>query len=602
MHRFNSYVTDVKWKRIYLSIVLETEEGESFPKDIRAYLLNDKALAETAFQVVKNEGSCCEIMVNVSNSGINRCINNGTYTILIADEAEERISEPQYEGEVEDLLRWSHVFRYDNSNGAYTVSFMLDEEAPFPRFQILFFNAYKRAMGNMPVLEADEKEHKEEEQETEDLFEGEGAKAEYKERKAPLWRRCLTKSRRKKLASKIYKFARKFKTSKKKCIVFFSQQDDSLTTNMKALYDRMLERGLDKEYEIRLSLRNSVAVKQPPKESLRMVLDAARADVLILDDHAPLFNYLVISPDTVMIQIWHAGAGFKGVGYSRWGHYGCPGPFSCHRQYTYAVSASARISGFFSEQFGILDEQVIPAGMPRMDSFLDEEKNKEARERLYASMPSLKGRKVILFAPTYRGRNRKSAYYPYEKIDFEGLYDLCLKKNAAVLFKMHPWVNEPVPLEEQWKDRFFDMNTYPDINELFSITDVLITDYSSSMFEYALLNKPMLAFAFDKVQFAASRGFHRNYDENVPGKICSTFEELLKALWNEDYEYEKHESYMERHFDHTDTHNADRVIDWLVLGNLPEEYARALEEKKDQVEALRGRDFGRLVWNRQKGV
>lgn len=593
MKRFRTYVKDIRWERIWLTILLETQGQERFPEHFSAYLLNGKGVAETALQVSENDGRSAALVMNVSNSGVNRCIQNGTYTLLLLDEGTEQFSEPEYDGDVELLLNWGHVFHYDMTKGAYTIAFMLDEFADFARFQLVFENAYRRKMGNM-IGRDDEQ--------IQEYAYGEGdteadiVNTQIQNRKLPLWRRYLTKARRRKYAKKLYETGRRLKRSGgRKCIVFFSQQDDDMTTNMKALYDRMIDRGLDREFDIICSLRNSVAKVQSPKGALKMVWDAAKADILILDDHAPLFNYLVIDPQTVMIQIWHAGAGFKGVGYSRWGHYGCPGPYSCHRQYTYVLSPSAKISSFFSEQFGVLDEQVIPTGMPRMDSFLNKENHKKAAEKLYEMFPQIRGKRVILFAPTYRGRNRKDAHYPYEIVDFEGLYEFCLNKDAAVLFKMHPWVSDAVPLKKEWEDRFFDLNTYPDINELFCVTDVLITDYSSSMFEYALLNKPMLSFAYDKVQYSATRGFHRSYDENVPGKICTTFPELLKALQEEDYEYEKHESYMERHFDHTDDKNCDRVIDWLILGQMPEEYASALEERKEQIAQIRNMRFAQLI-------
>ena len=112
---------------------------------------------------------------------------------------------------------------------------------------------------------------------------------------------------------------------------------------------------------------------------------------------------------------------------------------------------------------------------------------------------------MILFAPTYRGKNRKTAYYPYHMINFQRLYDFC-GEEYVVLFKMHPWVSEAVPIEEAHKDRFVDANKYPNINDLFYITEILITDYSSNIFEYSLMRKPMLFFAFDKINILFQEG------------------------------------------------------------------------------------------------
>ena len=71
---------------------------------------------------------------------------------------------------------------------------------------------------------------------------------------------------------------------------------------------------------------------------------------------------------------------------------------------------------------------------------------------------------------------------------------------------MHPWVSEPVPIQEGFRDKFIDVNLYPNINDLFYITDLLITDYSSNIFEYSLMKKPMLFFAYDKIQYSSGKG------------------------------------------------------------------------------------------------
>ena len=152
---------------------------------------------------------------------------------------------------------------------------------------------------------------------------------------------------------------------------------------------------------------------------------------------------------------------------------------------------------------------------------------------------------------------------------------------------MHPWVSDPVPIPEELHDRLFDMKSDANINDLFYITDLLITDYSSSMYEFLLMNKPMLLFPFDKNQYSVSRGFHRDYDSNVPGKICMSFDELMTALRNRDYEYEKVSSFLSYYFDQVDTSNCDRVIDWLILDQLPAEYKTALTTKREHINNVR---------------
>ena len=110
------------------------------------------------------------------------------------------------------------------------------------------------------------------------------------------------------------------------------------------------------------------------------------------------------------------------------------------RQYKYGIAGSKNIAPFFSEVWGINDEQVLPTGMPRMDEYLDEQHRNEKIKELYEQFPMCRGKKVILFAPTYRGRNKKTAYYPYELIDFEKLYQICPMHKLQIRPLSHPTI------------------------------------------------------------------------------------------------------------------------------------------------------------------
>ena len=152
-----------------------------------------------------------------------------------------------------------------------------------------------------------------------------------------------------------------------------------------------------------------------------------------------------------------------------------------------------------------------------------------------------------------------------------------------------------MPIPEEYKDRFADVGKYPNINDLFYVVDLLITDYSSNIFEYSLMRKPMLFFAFDEIQYSFSRGFHRSYEESAPGKICHTFDEVMDALENQDFEFEKVEEYVKMQFDHIDSHASDRVIDWILLGNIPEDIQKTLDEIRAENELLKIMDFSSVT-------
>ncbi len=548
-------VKKLSWERIWLHMEVEVAFAQDADKDSKLsfYLVNGLFEPKARLQVTAVEGNTYKLRVNVTNPGTGLCLPQGTYSMIICQKKRQMAKAEIAEALVKEMSSASRNFLYGGRAKVYSVTFYVtegDEGLPF----IMYVLAGGRTGISAPVVHAKKGFHPKEE-----------LKKKYSKINKPL------------KVDMYWKYRKKYKhKSKKPVVMFMSEQSTSISTNLKAVKDRMLARGMDQDYIIVESYRSSVTnPRQGLKSWMDMLKKMAMSDFIFLDDHAPVLDWLILDKDTTLVQLWHAGAGFKSSGYSRWGHIGCPAPYSCHRQYKYGISGSKNIAHFFSEVWGINDSQVLPTGMPRIDEFLDEAYRKKKTKELYEKYPMCKDKKVILFAPTYRGTNKANAHYPYELIDFPKLYELCGDK-YVVLFKMHPWVASAVPIPEQYKDRFADVGRYPNINDLFYFTELLITDYSSNIFEYSLMRKPMLFFAFDEIQYSFSRGFHRPYEESAPGKVCHTFAEVLEAIAQKDFDYPKVEEYVEKHFDHIDSHASDRVIDWVILGQLPDEVKKDL--------------------------
>jgi CDP-ribitol ribitolphosphotransferase len=214
--------------------------------------------------------------------------------------------------------------------------------------------------------------------------------------------------------------------------------------------------------------------------------------------------------------------------------------------------------------------------LPRIDTFLNKERTQKVVAGFFEQYPNLDGKRIILFAPTFRGRGIEDAYYNYSCIDFGKLYEMC-GETSVVLFRMHHFVTVPVPIPAEYADRLLDFESFPETNDLLHVADVLITDYSSVIYEFSLLDKPMLFYAHDKESYSAVHGFHRDYDATAPGKVCTTFDELVKALQNEDYDMSRLEAFRRENLDYVDTCSADRVIDWLILDD-PTEGGQATGE------------------------
>lgn len=569
--KISATVVKIEWERVFLHLYVRVVQNDmSYPLDRNAlaFYAVDKLLyeAQAGFRVMEIQGDVYHLRLNVTNNGEHKCVPAGEYLIEVC-QGDELLADCETDTSiVEGIENHSRNFLYGARKKVYTVSFFVEEDAPTLPFEMVILAATQTMMQFPQRTHLHTKIH-------------------------PVKDMQATWLSSKNFLRSYYDFCRKrYQKDRPHTVLFLTEQNKTIASNLKAVKERMEQRGLDKEYTILTSARFAGLGGNGFKSWFDVVGKAARSQTIFVDDHAPFLDWLKLSDDTKVIQLWHAGAGFKSSGYSRWGHVGCPGPVSAHRQYSYGIAGSKSIAHFFSEVWGINDEYVLPTGMPRMDEYLDEDVRRRKTEELYQKYPFCKGKKVILFAPTYRGRNKPEAHYPYELIDFDGLARVC-GDEYVVLFKMHPWVRKPITIPKQYQDRFVDVVKYPNINDLFYITDLLITDYSSNIFEYSLMGKPMLFFAYDKIQYAFSRGFHRPYEESAPGKVCYTFAQLLSAIESQDFESEKVAQYVEHHFDHIDTHASDRVIDWLLLGNIPQEFQDEIRKVKETNAYMRSLDF-----------
>lgn len=576
-------ITAVEWERIHMHLTVEVAYSDRFNPSVPLdfYLVAAFLKANAHFKAEKLSDTTYRLSLNVTNMGAVMCVPTGTYTIY-ACQGNDILCAPEVAPALAPLLpERSRTFLHNNKSKGYCVNFSVTEDEEDLG---IILNIMDLSKSGLKVFNEDDRP---------DIHPTGMAKV-----RKNIHKRYVKAGRKFMIwdYNTTHDLLRAFRgKDAKKTILFMSEQSEKLGTNIMSVADRMVERGMDKDYNIIYSARATVANPHYGIPSwLKVLWKMAEADMIFIDDHAPILDWVFLKEDTTLIQLWHAGAGFKSSGYSRWGHTGCPAPNGCHRQYKYGIAGSKAIAHFFSEVWGINTENVLPTGMPRMDEFLDPNYRTAKEKELRETFPLINGKRVILFAPTYRGKNHFDAHYPYQLIDFNRLYDFC-GEDSVVLFKMHPWVSDPVPIKEEHKDRFVDVNKYPNINDLFYVTDLLITDYSSNIFEFSLMRKPMLFFAFDEIQYSFSRGFHRDYEDSTPGKVCHTFDEVMTALETEDFEYEKVEEYVDVHFDYIDSGASDRVIDWIVLGNIPEDIQADIQAVEADVERLRHLSFASLT-------
>ena len=352
-------------------------------------------------------------------------------------------------------------------------------------------------------------------------------------------------------------------------VLFSSETSAGLTGNLQAVHDRMVARGLHRTFRLEtLSRTDTGGRRDRLVEKLLVPWRLAAADVIVIDDFQPVIHRFGVHEGVTIIQLWHASGAFKTVGYSRVGKPGGPDPYSrVHKNYTYATVSSDHDVPFYSEAFGIPEARVVPTGIPRMDRYFDPAARALGLRAAGAAFPQTEGRFTILFAPTFRGDTQRDAYYDLGRLDYAALHALCLEKDAVIIIRMHPFVTEPLGIPEAFRDRLIDGSDAPiDVNDLLFAVDLLVTDYSSIVFEFSTLGRPMLFYAWDLDEYIASRDFYEPFESFVPGRIVRTFPDLVDAIRRDDYDAGLVAGFATRHFAHLDGSATDRVIDELIVG------------------------------------
>jgi len=167
------------------------------------------------------------------------------------------------------------------------------------------------------------------------------------------------------------------------------------------------------------------------------------------------------------------------------------------------------------------------------------------------------------YAPTFRGTTVRRATSP-EDLDFRELHRV-LGADHVILLKLHPFVRAAHPIPPELRSFVIDASDHPDIHELMLVSDVLVTDYSSAIFEFSLLGRPMAFFAPDIADYDEERGFYFDYRSGVPGPVFETTADLAAWLRAADFDLARVERFRADSFEVADGHATERFVDRIVL-------------------------------------
>ncbi len=304
-----------------------------------------------------------------------------------------------------------------------------------------------------------------------------------------------------------------------------------------------------------------------PRSYLRAALHAFRSGVqlatarlFVVDDY--FFPMYVVRPrpGTTYIQVWHACGAFKKFGYSV--DHPVQGEIRIHSTYDLCLVSAARFIPAYAEAFGLPAERFTARlGIPRTDLFFDADRASAAAAAVRARYAIPSDRRVVLYAPTYRASRMTNARDPLG-LDLAALRG-AIGQDHVLLLRSHPFVRAGARLPHE-RGFVIDVSDHPDVNELMLVSDVLVTDYSSVIYEFALLGRPIGFFAPDYAAYQASRGFYFDYETGVPGPIFTTTAELADWLQAGTFDTARVRQFAAESFDVADGGATRRFIDDIV--------------------------------------
>ena len=360
------------------------------------------------------------------------------------------------------------------------------------------------------------------------------------------------------------------KPVKKNKVVFIEVRMPKISDSFRLLYDRIMA---DTKYKVSTHfLRMSfVPRKEYRKLCKNMVKDIATAKYVFLNESSNVTSCLPLRKETVLTQLWHACGAFKKFGMStadlKFGdNRETLNKYPYHRNYTHVTVSSPEVVWAYEEAMSLEDKKgvVKPVGTSRTDVFFDKAFIEKAKQRVYKAFPAARDRKVILYAPTFRGRVAK-AKTP-DVLDVGKFYKE-FGDEYVMIFKHHPFVKNRPIIAEKYKDSAMDLTDDVAIEDLLCTSDICISDYSSLVFDYSLFVKPMIFLAHDLDDYFDWRGFYYDYKDFVPGPIFKTSDEVMNYIKNIDKEFDKQKviDFRDKFMSSCDGHATDRIMK-LVFG------------------------------------
>jgi len=341
------------------------------------------------------------------------------------------------------------------------------------------------------------------------------------------------------LGKKVYLTANKYLPINSKTIIFQSFHGKSYACNPKAIYEELLNQNVKMNAiwvlnNLKQDLPGSPTIVRP--HSIKYYYYMATAKYFVNNGNFP--DFYIKRNNTIHLQTWH-GTPLKKLGFdidpNSPSYYENTSPQLLRRnsRWDYLVAPNQYTSEILKRAFRYKNT-MLNTGYPRNDILLkrnNEDKVNEIKKILNIDL----NKKVILYAPTWRD-------YDFHKMKKQESYKLRFNLDKfkeqfgdeyVLLLRLHYRDASRITLKSDYDSFVYNVSSYDDIQELYLISDILITDYSSVMFDFANSNKPILFYTYDLKRYDSEvRGFYMNFEKNAPGPMVLDEDHLFYEIKN----------------------------------------------------------------------
>lgn len=327
-------------------------------------------------------------------------------------------------------------------------------------------------------------------------------------------------------------------------VSFIVDNNKSFISNFTYIKEEFKKRG---EFDFFFYNKNKLSINDLRKLS--------KSKYIFLNDNFLAMANMNFNPETVITQLWHAPGAFKKFGASSSKDKKEIDLIKkASEKVTFLINTSENINGEYSEAFQIDESKIKPLGIPRMDYYF---KNHDGlRENFNKKYPLARGKKIILYAPTFRDNEYDNNVFNYLDLDE---FNKQLGEEYVLAVRFHPKFSNNVS-----ESGFINVSDFANEQELLLIADLLISDYSSIAIEFAALNKPVLLFTYDFDNYVTKdRGFYFDLRNSDLGLIADSSEELIETIKNNEFQMNNSE-FLKNQFDYIDGNASKRIVDLLL--------------------------------------